>query len=48
MLITALLYGLRIVMQLISLLFYKKKLLELLTFSHVTLTLVLCSKTVLF
>ena len=43
-LITAVLYGLRIVMQLIDLSFYKKKLLELLTFSHVTLTLVLYSK----
>ena len=45
---TALLYGLRILIQLIDLLFYKKKLLELLTFSHVTLTLVLYSKKVLF
>ena len=45
-LITAVLYGLRIViMQLIDLSFYKKKLLQLLTFSHVTLT---NSKKVLF
>ena len=47
-LITALLYGLRIVTQLIDLLFYKKKLLELLTCSHLTLTLALCPKKVLF
>ena len=45
-LITAVLYGLRIViMQLIDLSFYQKKLLQLLTFSHVTLT---NSKKVLF
>ena len=47
-LITAVLYGLRIVMQFIDLSFYKRKLLELLTFSHKTLTLVLYSKEVLF
>ena len=46
-LITAHLHGLRIVMKLIDLSFYKK-LLELLTFNHVTLTLVLYSKNVLF
>ena len=43
-LINALLYGLRIVIQLIDLLFYKKKFFKLLTFSHVTLTLLLYSK----
>ena len=43
-LINNLLYGLRIVIQLIDLLFYKKKFLKLLTFSHVTLTLVHYSK----
>ena len=46
------LYDLRIEMQLIALSYYKKKkkkkFLELLNFSHITLTLVLYSKKVLF
>ena len=45
------LYDLRIGMQLIALSYYKKKIkkfLELLNFSHITLSLVLYSKMVLF
>ena len=40
--------GLRVLTQLIVLSFYKTELLEILTFSHVTLTLVLYSEKVLF
>ena len=47
-LITAYLCGLRVLTQLIVLSFYKTELLEILTFSHVTLTLVLYSEKVLF
>ena len=43
-LITAHLYGLRIVMQLMVLPFYKNMLSKPLTFSHVTRTLLFCSK----